>query len=104
MIACRVVDFPAPFGPIRPTISLLPTRSVSSRTAVTLPYRMSTPSSSSAAASGIGVHRRLAQVGSGDVEVAADLVGGPRRQGSALAAPMAPAAAAHHAPHGAVDP
>ena len=37
MIACSVVDFPAPFGPIRPTISPLPTSSETPRTAGTEP-------------------------------------------------------------------
>ena len=37
MIAWSVVDFPAPFGPIRPTISPLPTSSEKSRTAATPP-------------------------------------------------------------------
>ncbi len=37
MIACSVVDFPAPFGPISPTISPGPTVRTSARTAATLP-------------------------------------------------------------------
>ena len=37
MIAWSVVDFPAPFGPIRPTISPFSTRSETSRTAATVP-------------------------------------------------------------------
>ena len=37
MIACSVVDLPAPFGPIRPTISPFSTRSETSRTAATVP-------------------------------------------------------------------
>ena len=37
MIACSVVDLPAPFGPIRPTISPRPTSSERSRTAATPP-------------------------------------------------------------------
>ena len=38
MTACSVVDLPAPFGPISPTISPRPTASVRSRTAATVPY------------------------------------------------------------------
>ena len=41
MIACRVVDLPAPFGPIRPTSSARPTSRLSPRTAGTEPYRTS---------------------------------------------------------------
>ena len=37
MIACSVVDFPAPFGPISPTISPSPTSRVRFRTAGTEP-------------------------------------------------------------------
>ena len=37
MMACRVVDLPAPFGPISPTISPAATSSVSPRTAGTEP-------------------------------------------------------------------
>jgi hypothetical protein len=37
MIACSVVDFPPPFGPIRPTISPLPTAQRQPRTAATRP-------------------------------------------------------------------
>ena len=37
MIACSVDDFPAPFGPISPTISPGATSSESPRTAVTRP-------------------------------------------------------------------
>ncbi len=37
MIAWSVVDLPAPFGPISPTISPLSTLSVRSRTAATVP-------------------------------------------------------------------
>src|SRR6266566_912705 len=103
MIALSVVDFPAPFGPIRPTISPLPTRSVRSRTAETLPYRTSTPSSSSAAASGIGLHRGLAEIGGGDVQVAADLRGRSGREGPALVEHVNPVADAHHERHVVVD-
>ena len=37
MMAARVVDFPAPFGPISPTTSPSPTASEMSRTAGTAP-------------------------------------------------------------------
>ena len=37
MIACSVVDLPAPFGPMSPTISEAPTSSVTPRTAATPP-------------------------------------------------------------------
>ena len=37
MIACSVVDLPAPFGPIRPTSSALPTSRLRPRTAGTEP-------------------------------------------------------------------
>ena len=37
MIACSVVDFPAPFGPMSPTISPGATLSESPRTAATPP-------------------------------------------------------------------
>src|SRR2546423_12141918 len=74
MIACSVELLPAPFGPIRPTISPLPTSKLRPRTAGTAPYRTSSPSIASAA-SGTD---RLPQVGSRDVEVPADLLGRPR--------------------------
>ncbi len=47
MIACRVEDLPAPFGPMRPTISPGPTSSESPRTAATGPYRTSSASTAS---------------------------------------------------------
>jgi hypothetical protein len=37
MIALSVVDFPAPFGPISPTISPWPTSRLKRRTAATAP-------------------------------------------------------------------
>ena len=37
MIVCNVVDLPAPFGPIKPTISSRPTTRSMPRTAVTGP-------------------------------------------------------------------
>ena len=37
MIACSVVDLPAPFGPIRPDDLAAPTSSDSPRTAATAP-------------------------------------------------------------------
>src|SRR5437667_6912893 len=97
MIACSVVDLPAPFGPIRPTISPTSTRSARSRTAGTEPYRTSTPLSASAG-SGID-HRRLAEVRRGDVEVPADLVRRSRGQRSALVEHVDPVANAHHERH-----
>src|SRR6266496_1763535 len=103
MIALSVVDFPAPFGPIRPTISPLPTRSVRSRTAETLPYRTSTPASSSAAASGIGLHRGLAEIGRSEVQVDSNLRGRSGREGSALVEHVDPVADTHHERHVVVD-
>src|SRR5439155_4935004 len=85
MIACSVVDFPAPLGPMRPTISPRFTVSVRSRTAGTAPYRIST-SSSSSAASDIGrLHGGVAgaEVGRCHVEVAANLLRRAGRKRSA---------------------
>ena len=80
MIVCSVVDLPAPFGPISPTISPSATLRPIPRTAATVPYRASTPSSSSTGGSGIRllVHGRLAEVGRRDIEV---------RRGSRRASP-----------------
>src|SRR5438132_7272927 len=77
-IACSVVDLPAPFGPIRPTISPLPTVRLRSRTAATAPYRTSRPSTSRIGSAGaviVGDQCALAEVRGGDVEVRADLAG-----------------------------
>src|SRR5918992_4861699 len=76
--AWSVVDLPAPFGPIKPTISPLPTRSDSSRTAGTAPYRTSRELTSS-----IG-HGSLAQVGARHVEVGANLRRRPLGERSSL--------------------
>src|SRR5437763_590767 len=53
MTACSVDDFPAPFGPTRPTISPRPTVRSMPRTAGTPAYRTSSASSSSAGSSDI---------------------------------------------------
>src|SRR3954468_5795570 len=103
MIACSVVDLPAPLGPIRPTISWRPTRRLRSRTAETLPYRTSTPSSWSAGGSGIALHRRLAEIGGRDIEVAANLLGRARGERPALVEDVDAVADAHHERHVVVD-
>src|SRR5207253_7339448 len=80
MIACSVELLPAPFGPISPTISPLPTSKLRSRTAGTAPYRTSRRSTASA---GSGTDR-LPQIRSRDIQVAADLVGRSRGERPAL--------------------
>src|ERR671922_2971089 len=103
MIACSVVDFPAPFGPIRPTISPPATSSERFRTAGTAPYRTSRIRNERAGDSLIVDHRRLAEVGSRDVEVAADLRRRALRQCPALVEDDDPVADAHHERHVVVD-
>src|SRR5918998_6169122 len=93
VIAWSVVDLPAPFGPIKPTISPLPTRNDSSRTAGTAPYRTSSELTSS-----IG-HGSLAQVGTRDVEVGANLRRRPLGQRSSLVEHVEAIADGHHESH-----
>src|SRR5919108_2368034 len=103
MIACSVVDFPAPFGPIRPTISPPATSSERFRTAGTAPYRTSRFRTERAGASLIVHEGRLAEVGSRDVEVGADLGGSPLGEGAALVEDDDPVADAHDERHVVVD-
>ena len=74
MIACSVDDFPAPFGPIRPTIWPGSTSSDRPRTASTAPYRTERFSTAQGGHSTLLGGRALAEVGGGDAEVGADLV------------------------------
>src|SRR5262245_32340699 len=78
-IASSVVDLPAPFGPTSPTISPRPTLRSRFRTAGTVPYRTSSPATSSAGRSLLNrvdllLRAAAAEVRVGDVDVAADLV------------------------------
>src|SRR3989304_1761421 len=65
-MALRVVVLPAPFAPIRVTSSPSSTRRESSRTAFTLPYRQTRPSTRSTL-------RPLPQIGADDLGVALNL-------------------------------
>src|SRR5919109_1180995 len=103
MIACSVVDFPAPFGPIRPTISPPATSSERFRTAGTAPYRTSRFRTERAGASLIVHDSRLAKVGSRDVEVAADLRRRALCERAALVEDDDSIADAHHERHVVVD-
>src|SRR5438093_6568100 len=74
MIACSVVLFPAPFGPIRPTISPRPTLRLRPRTAGTPLYATSSRSSSrSASGIGMGLDSRVAEIRGRDIQIASDL-------------------------------
>ena len=100
MIACSVVDLPAPFGPIRPTISpsLEPQRQAAHgrRPRRTAPRRRRARASTAR-------HRRLAEVRGGDVEVRAHLGGRPLGQRPALVEHLDPVADLHHERHVVVD-
>src|SRR5581483_7049284 len=104
-IECSVVDFPAPFGPIRPTISPRPTSSESPRTAGTVPYRTSSPETlrSGSGTSGIVVDGRLAEIRGGDVEVRADLGRRALRQRQPAVEDVDPVADLHDQRHVVVD-
>src|SRR5438876_2034745 len=101
MIACNVVDLPAPFGPIKPTISPSATARSRPLTAGTPPYRISTPASSSFA-SAID-ERALPEIGGSDVEVAADLPRRPLRERAAVVEHLDPVADLHDQRHVVID-
>src|SRR5256714_2506405 len=104
MIAFSVDDLPAPFGPINPTISPRSTVNQSPRTAVTAPCRTSSCSTASAGSLTVGLlHRALAEVCRGDVEVRADLRGCSLRQRAALVEHVDPVADAHDQGHVVID-
>src|SRR4051812_42883764 len=73
--AWSVVDLPAPFAPLRPTISPAATSKLTSETAGTPPYETLSRSTASAgsAIDGLLVRRALAEVRGDDVEIGPDL-------------------------------
>ena len=102
MIACSVVDFPAPFGPMRPTISPGATSNDTPRTAGTPPYATSSPATSSELTV-VLLHGRLAEVGGRDVEVLPDLSRRPLRERPSLVEDLDAVADPHDERHVVVD-
>ena len=108
MIACSVVDLPAPFGPIRPTISPRPTerRDAANRSDGAVTHRQPVRARAAAQPATSPVllaHRALTQVRGGDVEIAADLGGRPLGERAALVEHLDPVADLHHERHVVVD-
>src|SRR4051794_21759946 len=97
MIARRVVDLPAPFGPTSPTSSPRSTRRLRPRTTRTAPYRISTSSSSSiASAMTVAVRRRhRSEVGGSDGRISPNLVGRSLGERRALVEHLNPVADLH---------
>ncbi len=102
MTAWSVVDFPAPFGPMSPTISPGATVSDTPRTATTPPYATSR-SRNSRALTSVLLHRRLAEVGRRDVEVPADLARRALGQRPSLVEHLDPVADVHDQRHVVID-
>ena len=101
MIACSVVDLPAPFGPIRPTIS--PSLELERRARARRGRRRTAPRRRRARSISALDHRRLAEVRGGDVEVRADLGGRALGERPALVEHLDPVADLHHERHVVVD-